>query len=400
MSEQPYYRAELGNPPYQIISLDGGGIYGLTTASLLRQLCDAQQDQDSPRFLEPAEGQKYLFAGTSAGAINALLMARYENPRDFVRSGQLEAFWGEPGIYANLADPVASWLSFFGITAWLGRADFENLLMKTFGDETLGDLKHNVLLTTFDMSGQESPITGQMQWMPDIFYNFGPRNRPDVLLRDLAYAAAAPPSMRAVTRGWADGGIFSPNPSDNALAKMIQVILMRDENDLEEGGTDLLRQVLEKIEVMGDLRSITLFSVGVGYRTPYYWTSNFDFGSTLFTMLPTNPWTGHFYPPLVSLGLDAPGMIAEKRTWLMLGKHAFRLDPPILQPPFFPPTLIATAMARFDFWRLYFVDQIQRATHSSEARRYLERALDFLNSDDWRNPRRDLLAINTEVTNG
>ena len=45
-------------PKYRILSLDGGGIYGLTEALLLKELC--RRDQ---RFL--TRGNIFLFAGSA-----------------------------------------------------------------------------------------------------------------------------------------------------------------------------------------------------------------------------------------------------------------------------------------------------------------------------------------------
>ncbi|MCA9649183.1 MAG: patatin-like phospholipase family protein [Myxococcales bacterium] len=59
-----------------IISMDGGGIYGLATARMLRKLCERD-----PAFLAKSDIASYRFAGTSAGALNALLLAKEEDPR-------------------------------------------------------------------------------------------------------------------------------------------------------------------------------------------------------------------------------------------------------------------------------------------------------------------------------
>ena len=46
----------------RVVSIDGGGLYGLTQAIWLRKLCE----QD-PEFLKPHDDVRYFFAGTSSG---------------------------------------------------------------------------------------------------------------------------------------------------------------------------------------------------------------------------------------------------------------------------------------------------------------------------------------------
>ncbi len=377
---RPWLRS-LGPPPFQILSMDGGGIYGLTTARLLGCLCRRVDG-----FLAPRENQKFLFAGTSAGSINALLLAQEPNPREAVLAGKLEAFWQSPDVYANRVNPASAFWSWFGVTAWHGYMDFMGLLDRVFGPQSLGDLHHNVLITTFNWSGSRRN-TADFQWRPKIFYNF-PDDEPDrkCFIRDVAYAAASPPPLRAIRDGYGDGGVFAPNPSDNALAKLIRVIF----GD-KDGFLDLILDNARnrKLAQLRDLSNIALLSVGVGARTPCYQYTAFDYGALPFSLLPTNAVNGDLYPPAVSIGLDAPGQISQYKTELILGSQTHRLDPPILGPPTFPPTLVATALSRFDPWRRHFVENIIRRVDSRDAQPYIDAAVTFLESNGWKNPVKD-----------
>src|SRR5262249_52733836 len=102
-----------------ILSLDGGGIYGLTQALWLERICL----EDPPVLDTTLTGApRHCFSGTSSGAVNALLLAAEENPRTLVTSGKLSQFWRQPGLYVN-RNPFEWALSFLGITPWLGTHD-------------------------------------------------------------------------------------------------------------------------------------------------------------------------------------------------------------------------------------------------------------------------------------
>jgi len=103
------------DPPYRILSMDGGGIYGVFTALMLGALC-----KKDPDFLR--NDQITLFAGTSAGAINALLLAKEDNPRRAIESRELEHFFEDERVYSNKLNPVAGALSYLALTSWSGKA--------------------------------------------------------------------------------------------------------------------------------------------------------------------------------------------------------------------------------------------------------------------------------------
>lgn len=243
-------------PSYEhirILSLDGGGIYGLTSALLLRKLCERD-----PEFLSarPRDRTFRMFAGTSSGAVNALLMAKYENPREAVMCGELEAFWQEASVFQAGVPGFGA----LGITAQYAAHQFLAQLHRYFGDLRLGQLRHCVLVSAFNWTGaagherdpdllagsqrpddllftpfrppphRSSTRAGQHQrhWKPKFFDNFMDDDDDfRVLAAQVAYVATAPPGLRPLIGGLGDGGSFNANPSVPALARVTNVFRVR-----------------------------------------------------------------------------------------------------------------------------------------------------------------------------
>jgi predicted acylesterase/phospholipase RssA len=204
------------DPPFRVLAMDAGGIYGTFTAIMLRKLCERDEN-----FLK--EGQVTLFAGSSAGAINALILAKEENPRHAVlEERKLERFFKDSRTYSNRQNPVAGALSLVGLASWSGKADFYSILEDYFGDMKMKDLKHRVMVTAFDLRGSPEDVFGQREWQPRIFYNF-PDGEPDreLYVKDVAYGAASPPTLRPVRNGITDGGFFASDPTAFAIAKIV-----------------------------------------------------------------------------------------------------------------------------------------------------------------------------------
>lgn len=343
-------------PPYRILSMDGGGIYGLFTAMMLKELCKRDKN-----FLK--NDQITVFAGTSAGALTTLLLAKAENPRDVVLSGELENFFKNELVYSNKLNPVTGALSLFGMSSWSGKADLMKLLDDTFGNKTLGQLKHRVVVTAFDYSGR--PGVQFRRWKTRMFYNF-PKHGPDnnILIKNVAYGVASLPTLRPILDGIVDGGVFAPDPAVVALAKVI--------DDLRIGK-----------KLGGLYGKLSILSLGVGSQTPYYQKSNFDFGIMPFSLIPTNPALNHWFPPLIHLLLDPSTENTTYQATQFLGEEFFhRLNPQVIGWPV-PPVLPAVHMARFRVWREFIIKQIEyqtRVAKQKEVEESIEATLDWLNS--------------------
>jgi patatin-like phospholipase len=374
----------------RILSLDGGGLYGLTSALWLRQLCE--QDE---KFL--SEGDVDLLAGCSAGALNALLLARETNPRKFVLAGGLEEFWRQPGTFSN-SNPFTAFWSLFQVTAWFGAEDLLRLLRDEFGDMTLGDLPNGVLITSFNWTGRPYPweapphppagcppgtdpcnpwaafgapgaglsgsgAVSSRGWRPKFFKNF-PHDELDRRCRivDVAYAATTPPGLRAVLNGFGDGGAFNACPCADAIAAAVA----------EERHED--RKPTDFRPVQNVLKNLRMLSLGVGAKRASYWLSFFDLSILQFGWLPTNPPVGNWYPQGVSVGLDGPTEEAVYIAEQLLASRFHRLNPSLLEMP----TMVAVLWSRFPLVRESLTQQIYAAVETRDSKLAVGRALEFL----------------------
>ena len=427
----------------RILSLDGGGLYGLTQALWLQQLCERNE-----RFLEPGEIQYY--GGASAGAMNALVLAAQPNPRRFVMDGHLKRFWKEPGIYTNRRNPRDRFLSNFGRTAWLGTEDYLDVLNKYFEDRTLGDLPHKVIITTYNWFGAKpvfpkgpgaEPFSGpnpfaagnpfsrrfpftrgypfsegfpfssvggseasfhinkdtttkSRQWYPRMFTNFerlryihesqGEEGPDQVfegdehtttddrayLARDIAYGAAAMPTIRAIRGGVGDAGIYSANPAVDIIAGILEERKYQEEpaplvDYLESVYGDDDPEVNEAAKVYRDLPRLTMLSVGNGSLQPWYYRRNFNFGVLPWMTLPANfPVAGHWTPSSYSLN-QIIGNVTQAAEALLHGNF-WRLNPMINPAP--PGPIVYLVRNTFWLWLLiYQVESVMKRPESIHA---------------------------------
>ena len=345
---------ETGEETYRIISMDGGGLYGLFSAIMLRRLCERNE-----HFFDQSLVYKVsMVAGTSAGALNALLLAREEDPRAFILGGGLERFWEEFGIFEN-SNPVNYALSYFGLRAWLGSDEFKAVLDKYFGDMTFGELPRHfkVLVLTFEWSGREDVPEEERRWTTRYFSNEHESDA-NIRIADVAYGAASPPPFRALTNGLGDAAIYACNPSLNAYALAKAKAARR--------------------------KPIALLSVGVGSRESWYWQKAFDLGWFNFNILPTNPMMGAWMPPMLQTLVDAPTESVSISSRQIMGPFYFRLNPGVLGPPNFSPnTTTAIFMSRNRFLHQWLQKVIHDAAKKPEAREALDAAAEFLDGNCW-----------------
>jgi hypothetical protein len=408
----------------RILSLDGGGIYGLVEALWLKELCISDET-----FLDGTDID--LFAGCSSGAINALLLARYDRPRDAVLGGVLEAFWTDQGTFTN-SDPMGAWLSLFGLTPWFSERDFLQQLERHFGNITLRELKKNVLISAYNWTGGTPTFTPASQQIPWPFSLFAPQplsggmpggeswgpkyfvsyrlpeqlqsfipNDPNLDYRvvDIAYGAATPPGFRKIRAGIGDGASFTANPAVAAIASIrwfelsdvLREAVERSPVELKSHGhADSSRQddqalsavfqlVRQYLETQGRdfLSRVSVLSVGSGQFMPAYWSRDIDLGFSTFQSLPTNPAMGVWYSPS-AYSLDPATKGDEYTCWTLLGDRFYRLNPQVLSMP----TVMAAFVARFPGWRDGLLNQIQTAVGSFGSRQALVGARQFL-SKGW-----------------
>ncbi len=250
-----------GNPaaPRHILAMDGGGVMSLLTLTLLKRL-----EADMPGFLKAVD----LFAGTSAGGINALLLAAQADPAEALDA--CCSLWdGRIDIWDTDVLRLAK--------AGLGRrATYDNAALATaltglFGEDTLGDLKHGACVTAFDVAGRD---TGG--WSPVMFTNVGPGGYFGEVQRCVtaALATSALPMTLPIAGGYVDGGLYAYNPSLAVLTEAIMCARADDTSalDLQAQNVDHTFEVasesrapgLQDAVPAGFLADVRLLSLGTG----------------------------------------------------------------------------------------------------------------------------------------
>ncbi len=232
----------MSTPGYLILSFDGGGLRGLITALMLRDLENDPQTRDLLARVD-------LFAGTSTGGIIALALASgtpVETIIGLYRDGGPQIFTPVKPTLGELYQLASEFLPLPRFSGKrLGHLEVTNpfrflddivLALKEFvmaryvpdglrelltphlsADRTLADLERAVLVTTLQLSDDRS-------WQPRLLTNLGGADEPSSasLVLDAALCTGAaptyfPPHRHPIYGYCADGGLFANNPSTLAL---------------------------------------------------------------------------------------------------------------------------------------------------------------------------------------
>jgi patatin-like phospholipase/acyl hydrolase len=273
---------------YRILSLDGGGIRGVLTATILERI-----EKDSPGFISNIN----LFAGTSTGGILALGLAKGMTPTEARE------------LYENLGMRVfkdSRWDNLWDITipglgplkgAQYSDKPLREELEKVFGDMKLRDLPKNVMISSFDLDNK-SKEPGKRNWKPKFFHNYESADSDGhEFVVDVALATAAAPTFFPIHNGFIDGGVIANNPSMCALA-----------------------QALNKDTGKKSLRSLAMLSVGTGGNPRYLEAVQGDWGLV--------QWAPH----LVSLIMEGSVNTAHYQCKQILGNRYMRINPTLPVP--------------------------------------------------------------------
>lgn len=267
---------------YRIISIDGGGIRGLLTASVMQRL------EESHPFLEEVD----LIAGTSTGGLLALALAAGYSPAD------LAALYLEHArtvFTDSLLDDIVD------IGRLIG-ADYSleflyDILSDLFEDRTLAELPKKVLITTFDLDNQQA-APGNRTWKPKFFHNFpGDDSDGDQKVIDVAVRTSAAPTYFPIFQGYIDGGVVANNPAMCGLAQALHP---------PTGG-----------QALGQL---VLLSFGTGRNPQYLEVEDPDWGLA--------QWAAH----LVPLMLEGAAGTVDYQCRQILGSRYWRLNPILPEP--------------------------------------------------------------------
>jgi patatin-like phospholipase/acyl hydrolase len=142
--------------PYRILCLDGGGIRGVLTTTLLKRIC-----AHNPKFLDNVD----FICGTSAGGLLSLLLAS--------------------GYSADECDDIYSYAAphIFGHNPWRAINPFkakysdkakQELMQYYYGGRTMGDLQKTCAVIAFRLDGQKSHthrLFNREGWRPAVFSN-------------------------------------------------------------------------------------------------------------------------------------------------------------------------------------------------------------------------------------
>ena len=220
---------------YTILAMDGGGVRGVLTARILEHIADPA---NCPKFTDNRELIKNacLLAGTSAGAINAALLA---HPNGYTLA-QVVGFYQHN---AHLTCDPSFWHE-AGHTWGLLRAKYGtqprfDALQNLLGNTTLAELSNKVLIPTFQLNSANSispsaePTTLPAEpatWKSKFFHNFlldndGSSNAKDLRQSavDVVMRSSATPTYFPIYQGFVDGGVAANNPSVCALAHALNV---------------------------------------------------------------------------------------------------------------------------------------------------------------------------------
>jgi patatin-like phospholipase/acyl hydrolase len=190
--------------PFQILSLDGGGVKGLFSAAVLAQLEEDCGVSVADHF--------DLIAGTSTGGLIALGLGAGMRPREIVEFYLTDA----PAIFADrtkLKGIRRLWAPKFSA------APLEAALKRRFGERTLGQSVKRLIVPSYNLADD------------DVYLFRTPHH--ERLKRDyrvamwrVAMATTAAPTYFAAYRGvdripLADGGLWANNPSMVAVVEAI-----------------------------------------------------------------------------------------------------------------------------------------------------------------------------------
>ena len=260
---------------YRILSLDGGGIRGVYTATLLALL------EENLPFLDQVD----LIAGTSTGACIAISLASGFAPKDiiglYLQHGK-DIFIPEPS--RNERRPKYT------------NQGLLRLLDTVFPHKpSLADLQKTVVIPTFSLFEESLG-----SWGPVIFDNFDKEEAKKHLASDIALRSGASPGYFPSYQGYIDGGVFANNPSMIALTNAL---------DPKKGNQPI--------------SSLSLLSLGTGKNLEYI-QENVEWGATAWTDSQIKTASGQ---PLLNIISDGSLLMPHEQCMQLLKGQYKRVNP-------------------------------------------------------------------------
>lgn len=282
----------------RIISLDGGGQLELTSSLLLQEIEAAR-----PGFLARTQ----ILAGTSAGAMAALVLASRDDPAELLP--KLSDLWDQFGSLSTNS-LLGTLLAVVGLGPVYTPAGIERYLSQPelLGTKLLGDLKKLVVVPTFQLDGID-PETGDRTWKAKVYQNFNVDD-PDLKERAVSVcmrSGAAPVFFPIADNNFVDGGAVANNPAMLALSQV-----------LRERAKDLRTSDPRLGEYLGEVR---LLSIGVGKKRQTVKTLNPYWGFINWMLDPFNPLL------LIDVFTSGSNNAIRFECERLLGSGFFRLNP-------------------------------------------------------------------------
>lgn len=273
---------------FNILSLDGGGIFGAHTAVVLDRIA-----QQHPNFFSKID----LIAGTSIGGIIALAVGN-----GMTTAGVVDLFRTDAASLFS-RDLVRRATGPTGVRAYYDASGRQAFLSREFGEKKLGDLTKRVVIQSFQFNGER-------QWQEYVYHNLPRRmgaactnptiqnSGSDDLVVDAGMATSAAPVYFPSHGNRVDGGVAANNPVMTALAMTQDV------------GYDIPNPRLEDVRVL---------SIGRIYAHSSLKESSVDWGYLGWAL------------PLIDILLSGNVTVPDYQARQFLGNRYFRVATPI--PP-------------------------------------------------------------------
>lgn len=275
-----------------ILAMDGGGVLTLFSLWMIQTIQGKRQD-----FLSSVD----IFAGTSAGGINALFMTASASREEGLR--RAIDLWCEDPFSSSLGRTVAS---LAGCVSFYGNEGLQDAVRPVLGDVTLGDLAQKgefVVIPVFQLEGKGKE--GQRNWKPKVFHNFGGSDEPDLYRQafDVAIGTSSTPVSLPIYQGMVDGGLYANNPSMCALAQVLSTPLDGDG------------------EAAVEPADVRLLSVGTGQESAFLRAKNAPWGWRQWLFSEQRPLA------LLEACFESGSLAIDFMAGSILGKRFHRLNP-------------------------------------------------------------------------
>jgi patatin-like phospholipase/acyl hydrolase len=180
---------------YNILSIDGGGIFGMHAAVVLDRIA-----AQFPDFVDKID----LITGTSIGGVLGLGLAS-----GFKTTEIVDAFSADINTMFSTT-PLRKVTSFFGLKSYYNNDGIKSIFTRYFGNKKLSELNKKIILQSFQINGPGN------QWQSKVFHNLSSEGDVEAVYAGMATTAA--PIYFPSVDNFVDGGVNQNNPAMTAIA--------------------------------------------------------------------------------------------------------------------------------------------------------------------------------------